>query len=480
MSGIRLNMTTSGLRISCISALIIACGCARSLPKPDLGGIYNRSAMYHGRDRNPVIVIPGILGSKLKDSAIDQVAWGVFTGTYVNPNTPEGARIAAVPMKEGVPLRELTDEIVPDGALDRVKLALFGVPLTVNAYAGILATLGAGGYRDESLGKAGAIDYGEGHFTCFQFSYDWRRDNVETAQKLHQFILEKREYVKRELEARGEKVDDVKFDIVAHSMGGLIARYYLMYGDADLPTDGSTPSPTWAGTKYVDKLIQIGTPNSGAVGAFVELVNGSQLAPVLPKYQPAIIGTMPAVYQLLPRMRHGQIVDAADPSKPLDVYDLKLWEEMNWGLASSKQAGLLRILLPDAPDDAARRRIALDHLRKCLDRARQFHAALDVQSKTPAGTLLALTAGDAVVTRAKLAVDRKTGKVTVVEEAPGDGTVLRSSALMDERIGREWSPHLVTPIGWSQVNFFFKNHLGLTTDPGFTDNVLYLLLEKPM
>jgi len=27
--------------------------------------------------------------------------------------------------------------------------------------------------------------------------------------------------------------------------------------------------------------------------------------------------------------------------------------------------------------------------------------------------------------------------------------------------------------------FFFKDHLGITKDPVFTDNILYLLLEQP-
>ena len=41
----------------------------------------------------------------------------------------------------------------------------------------LLGVLGVGGYRDMDLGLAGAIDYGTDHFTCFQFDYDWRRDN---------------------------------------------------------------------------------------------------------------------------------------------------------------------------------------------------------------------------------------------------------------------------------------------------------------
>ena len=35
--------------------------------------------------------------------------------------------------------------------------------------------------------------------------------------------------------------------VVAHSMGGLISRYYLRYGDSDLPESGPVPEPTWKG-----------------------------------------------------------------------------------------------------------------------------------------------------------------------------------------------------------------------------------------
>jgi hypothetical protein len=55
--------------------------------------------------------------------------------------------------------------------------------------------------------------------------------------------------------------------------------------------------------------------------------------------------------------------------------------------------------------------------------------------------------------------------------------VLRSSALLDERVGQPWEPRLRSPIPWTQVHFLFTDHLGLTRDPAFTDNVLFLLLE---
>ena len=55
--------------------------------------------------------------------------------------------------------------------------------------------------------------------------------------------------------------------------------------------------------------------------------------------------------------------------------------------------------------------------------------------------------------------------------------MLRSSALLDERVGQPWEPRLRSPIPWTQVYFLFTDHLGLTRDPAFTDNVLFLLLE---
>ena len=77
-----------------------------------------------------------------------------------------------------------------------------GFPVELNAYYNILSALGVGGYRDQGLSQAGVIDYGDLHFTCFQFDYDWRRDIVENAQALDRFIQEKTDYVKTEIKRR--------------------------------------------------------------------------------------------------------------------------------------------------------------------------------------------------------------------------------------------------------------------------------------
>ena len=71
------------------------------------------------------------------------------------------------------------------------------------------------------------------------------------------------------------------------------------------------------------------------------------------------------------------------------------------------------------------------------------------------------------------------GQINIIEHAPGDGVVLRQSALMDEREEKKLGNRLTSPIGWNQVLFIFSDHLGMTKDPAFVDNILYFLLESP-
>ena len=473
-----LLLPVTGLCIGCSSAPLSS---SPSPFRPDLGELYSEAAKIDGLFRNPVIVIPGILGSRLVDARSGTVVWGAFDGGYADPRDPEGRRLVALPMKLGADLDELEDLVIPDGALRKVDVKFLGLPFSGEAYAQILDALGIGGFRDKDLGQAGAVDYGDAHYTCFQFDYDWRLDLVQNARRLDDFIEVQRSYVRGQLEERfGIKNADVHFDIVTHSMGGLLARYYLRYGRADLPGDGLSPAVTWEGAKFVDRLVMVAPPNAGSAHAFTELVEGSDLPFVLPDYPPAVLGTMPAIYQLLPRARHGFLVDASDPSQRLDnALDPKLWQEMGWGLADPSQDEVLADLLPEVSDPAERRRIALDHQRKCLERAEHIALALD-QDATPPSTLeIFLVAGDAIPTARSIAVDRSNGDVWVAATGPGDGKVLRSSALMDERAGGQNWPRLVSPIALAGVLFLFTDHRGITNDPVFVDNLLYLLLVDP-
>lgn len=462
--------------------LLVLASCA-SKPERPLSAIYNQAAQYHAPDRNPIIVIPGILGSRLVDDSTGRTVWGAFDRQAADPTDPEDALLLALPISESLSLQQARDTVLPDGVLERINFRLLGIPIGVRAYVGILSTLGAGGYRDEGLGL-NAIDYGEGHFTCFQFDYDWRRDNVENAARLKAFIDDRRAYIQEEYrKTYGIENAEVKFDIVAHSMGGLLTRYFLRYGDANLPEDGSLPKLTWAGAEDVERVILVGTPNAGASEAFNQLLTGFDPArPLLPHYPAAVIGTYPSIYQLLPRPRHKRIVhNDAERSPVENIYDASLWEKYGWGLSddSNEVREFLLDALPEIEDPEERHQIAKAYQQKALSRAKAFHDAIDLDAPLPEGVELYLVAGDTEETPDIIGIDPVTGKADYIDYTFGDGTVTRNSALLDERVGDEWQPNLRSPIDWSSVQFIPANHLGLTQHPSFANNVLYILLEDP-
>ena len=173
------------------------------------------------------------------------------------------------------------------------------------------------------------------------------------------------------------------------------------------------------------------------------------------------------------------MVYADDHTKAVDMFDIKVWLKMKWGLANPKQTENLKILLPHIKNDVERRRIAFDHLDKCLKRAKRFIEVMEIKAKPPEDVKLYLVLGNAVKTTRRAAADSKTGELTVIDYGPGDGKVTESSALFDERAGQTWKPYFTSPIYWRNIIQLRAAHMGITTDPAFKDNVLFLLNAVP-
>ena len=473
---------------------VSACSNVR-LGVPPIRELYHDDAQRLAR--NPVIVIHGILGSRLVDLASEKVVWGAFTRDAIDVSTPEGARTLAIDLKSGG-----GNQVVATGPVEKIDVdLLFGI-VSVDVYKQILRALGIGGYVDSVKEGPG---YATDHYTCHSFFYDWRLDNVQNAMALGRFIDQTRLEIDRnardklkslreqatprsledaaELEAWLER--GYRFDIVAHSMGGLIARYFLRYGASDLPADGSEPRVTWAGARDVDRLVQVGTPNLGSMEALEQLLNGMDLGFFLPSFDRALLGSMPSVYQLLPRNSNRLFLDRRGRQTELDLFDLELWEANQWGLLNPKSARTLEWLLPGVSDPTDRLEIARSHLGWCLDRARRFHGALDKDPESPGPSELRLFASDTIETKARAELrPSPDGSLQVRFHGadlclPGDGTVARYSALADRSFGagpsRTW---LNTPIFWSSATFLPDNHVGLTSNPQFTDNLLFYLLQQ--
>ena len=454
----------SSKRLAACLSLLLLTGCLATLVPADLDDFYDPAAAARFPDRNPVIVIPGFLGSRLTDATTGRAVWGTVGGNSADPATADGARTIGLSLREEVP----SPDVRPDGVLDRIRFR--SLSFRLRPYFRTLRTLGRAGYRDEDLSRRAALD--GRHLNSFQFAYDWRLDNAQNARRLHEFILAKGDLFQAARESRGEVPDTIRFDIIAHSMGALLTRYYLRYGTQPLPDDGSLPELSWDGARHVERAILVAPPNAGSLKAVLNLIRGVRHAPGFPFYDALLNGTFPSAYQLFPRARHGVFVDARDRSTPwTSILDPALWQRLEWGLAATGKDRLLRWLLPDVDSAAERRRIALAYQRRMLRLADQFQRALDLPATPPAGTELFLIASDSRPTPSVLAIDPGTGAAKVIDRGPGDGSVLRESAVADA----DRPP----PIDWQEIVLIARRHSLMPHDPEFAERVVDWLLERP-
>ncbi len=438
-------------------------------------GIYGRAAREGLAWRNPLIVIPGIMGSQLFDPTTRRPVWGDFRSRVLQPETVGEAGIIGLPMEMGAPLDRLQSVAQASGSLSRVRGSIGGVQVQLRVYGGSLSALGVGSYRGTyGAGSRHELEWGEeARSASFEFAYDWRRSIDETAGRLLEFMRLASRFVRAQRGSGGP----VKFDVVAHSMGGLVLQYFLRYGGQRLPYDGSLPKLDWSGASFVSAAVLAGPPNGGSVRVLDRLVTGLPGNPVHPAYDATITGTMPSLYQLIPRTRHRPFVTEAGRPEP-DCLDPAFWRDMRWGLADPSREKPLAKLLPGVASAAERRDIAHEHLEKCLRNARALHRALDEPAERPSSLPVHLVIGDAHSTP-MVATGSPGEGIRVVRKGPGDGVVLRSSALLDERGDEHWEPRLRSSLDWDRVTFIRSSHIRLTEDPVFVDNALYFLLEDP-
>ncbi len=404
--------------------------CISARRTPHLEQIFASARARSGK--RPVIVIPGILGTELINSKTGETVW------------PSAFRTS----EEGLPinpdLASNRDDLVPGKIIETLKLARL-LP-EVYVYRDLLEALRRyAGYRDGDWENPPADGYQD---TFYVFPYDWRQDNVTNARAL----VRRLERLKTRLQR-----PELKFNVVAHSMGGLIARYAAMYGDADLPEGDGPIQPTWIGAAHISKIVMIGVPNEGSADAFATIAEGYSITeglrrriPLLNKLTAEDAVRTPSVFQLMPHSEAVRFLDENLRPVEIDLYDAEVWKRYGWSALYSAEFRR-RFSEPRGTDGHVDELDA--YLAATLRRARRFHQALDSVENTNSPVTLLAVGGDCEETLSSPLILRdekrnrwltlirpreyrtssglKISKKQATEAmyAPGDGRVTRASLL---------------------------------------------------
>lgn len=221
--------------------------------------------------RFPVIFIPGIGGSEFQAS--QDIIWS-------NPDGHEGTYSHAYTNGEKIWVNE-TEAAMPgdDDYFDVLRLKEDGQ--TPEALLSLTGNLTSFGYSDidsffEEIGYTKGTNF-------FVFPYDWRKDIRTTQDNLDDLVEEAKT-------SSGQP----KVNIVAHSMGGLVARNYI--------SDSSK-------AVKVNKLIELGVPHLGSVDALKVIMYGKPLGrQILGDFYLGVTASevkdiaqnLPSMFQLLP------------------------------------------------------------------------------------------------------------------------------------------------------------------------------------
>jgi hypothetical protein len=209
-----------------------------------------------------IVLLPGITGSVLKKDG--KAVWGYSAWSIGRTLFTRGGHMLgalALPHDDGS-AADLGDGVVADGLMPDLHL-LPGI-WKIDGYTKIVEAITSN------------FDVTEGR-NFFTFPYDWRRDNRAAARVLSRAA---RGWLRAWRESSGHQ--GAKLILVAHSMGGLVSRYFLECLEG------------WKDTKA---LVTFGTPYRGSLSALDGLANGLKRGPV--DLSP-LIRQFTSMYQLLP------------------------------------------------------------------------------------------------------------------------------------------------------------------------------------
>ena len=330
-----------------VLAFVVICinACSNSVI-PDLSRLYKTPELPSRTQETrtntiqpPVILIHGAFGSRLSDKDTNEEhwpgsLWRLLFSDYEDIVLPIDAET----------LNPSTSNLVATDVTDKV--------VGKDYYGAIMQTLEqVGGYARGVPGEK--QEPSKRHY--YLFVYDWREDNVQTVRKLDALI----EQIRKDYES-----PDLKVDIVAHSMGGLITRYYLRYGPEDVLNDNNF-LVNGHGFQRINKVILLGTPNLGSVSALLEVLQGLKVG--LNRIPSHVMLTWPSTYQLFPHPIRRSMITLDGKTLDRDIFDIEIWRRFEWSIFNPK----IRQSIIDEKGEAYYN-LLVNYFNKQIERGRRF------------------------------------------------------------------------------------------------------------
>ncbi|MEH6346253.1 MAG: hypothetical protein V7785_14265 [Bermanella sp.] len=475
------------LRLSLLVILITLTACV-SPNQPDLARLYQSNLVDQSEHKYaPIVFIHGVFGARLNHSASQQEVWpGSLTDILFSPYDDLALKINPATLSPQPSQYEAT--AINDAAAGQ------------DFYGNIIQTLTqAGGYELTSAGTA----IQDSKRRLYLLVYDWRQDNVKTVQKLDRLIEQIR---------RDHQQPNLKVNIVAHSMGGLIARYYTRYGSSDVLNNNNFKTNA-QGAQKIHKMIVIGTPNLGSVSSLHEFIQGFKVG--LNRIPTEVLATMPSAFQLFPHPIRNYMITLNGQPLERDIFDVNIWRSFQWSIFDPDVRQ--RIKESFANQQAGTRYLATleRYFEKHLERARRFVWSLSVKIpavkipaiKTPSGKIPAaknsrgknkfiVFGGDCELTPSRLLIEEVDG-VSVLRLSPediqaplkninyhklmlepGDGRVTKPSLFARDTLDPTVARHKYSFFPMAYSILLCESHDQLTGNINFQNNLLNILLSR--